>query len=481
MRRRLCFSLLGLSVLGVLGSLAGCARSFVSFEQREAWRHEAEVTCLKSGTVKETSALVRISPIEGPGICGADFPLKVAALGESSALGFADDIRPPGSIPKVNAQPRWPVAQPSYPPADVYAPAPAPANAPVASAPLPPPSYPAPRAAPAYGNPSYATPPPDNYLRAPAQRSAPTYGASSEPMSLKPPGINDMIEADTMRSYPPDRRGGSVVNSYPPDRSAYDPSPVTRPAYNPPPPRMERPAAAQSLPLPVLGPARGTPYTGAVWPVEIKPNATLACPIVSALDQWIAGSVQPAAMRWFGQPVTEIKQISAYSCRGMNGQIGAKISEHAFGNALDIAAFTLADGRKVVVRTAWNGAPEEQGFLHDVQGDACKQFTTVLAPGSNQFHYDHIHVDLMRRVSRRNICQPAAIPGEVAAARAAQQKGYARRSDPVTTGSIEKKKPKLADKPYEDDDHNWATTAVPDEPDEPVVRKPIKVEHMRDL
>ena len=116
MRRRLCFSLLGLSVLGVLGSLAGCARSFVSFEQREAWRHEAEVTCLKSGTVKETSALVRISPIEGPGICGADFPLKVAALGESSALGFADDIRPPGSIPKVNAQPRWPVAQPSYPP-----------------------------------------------------------------------------------------------------------------------------------------------------------------------------------------------------------------------------------------------------------------------------------------------------------------------------------------------------------------------------
>jgi hypothetical protein len=209
--------------------------------------------------------------------------------------------------------------------------------------------------------------------------------------------------------------------------------------------------------------------------VEIKPNATLACPIVSALDQWIAQSVQPAATRWFGQPVVEIKQISAYSCRGMNGQIGAKISEHAFGNALDIAAFSLADGRKVVVRTAWNGAPEEQGFLRDIQSAACEQFTTVLAPGSNMFHYDHIHVDLMRRSSRTSICQPAAMSGEVAAARAAQ-KGYARRGDPATTGSIGRK-PKLADAPYEDDDHQWKQG---DAPAEPAPAKPVKVERMRD-
>ena len=137
--------------------------------------------------------------------------------------------------------------------------------------------------------------------------------------------------------------------------------------------------------------------TGAV---AVHPTATLACPIVSALDHWIADAVQPAAMHWFGQPVAEIKQISAYSCRGMNGQPGAHISEHAFGNALDIAAFTLADGRKVMVKDGWRGAPEEQGFLRDVQGSACQQFTTVLAPGSNVYHYNHIHVDLMRRVER---------------------------------------------------------------------------------
>src|SRR4029077_2495972 len=134
--------------------------------------------------------------------------------------------------------------------------------------------------------------------------------------------------------------------------------------------------------------------------VAIKPTATLACPIVSELDRWFADSVQPSAMRWFGARVVEIKQISAYSCRGMNGNPGAHISEHAFGNALDVAAFVLADGRRISVKVGWNGSPEEQGFLRDVQASACDQFTTVLAPGSNQFHYDHIPLDLIRRGAR---------------------------------------------------------------------------------
>ena len=169
--------------------------------------------------------------------------------------------------------------------------------------------------------------------------------------------------------------------------------------------------------------------TGSVGPANVMPTATLACPIVSALDRWITEAVQPAAQRWFAQPVIEIKQISAYSCRGMNGQPGARISEHAFGNALDIAAFTLADGHTITVKNGWRGTPEEQGFLHDVQVAACEQFTTVLAPGSNVFHYDHIHVDLMRRASGRRICQPAAIPGEVVAARARARYAAKSRGD----------------------------------------------------
>jgi hypothetical protein len=139
--------------------------------------------------------------------------------------------------------------------------------------------------------------------------------------------------------------------------------------------------------------------------------------VVSMLDRWVVEGVQPSAQKWFGQPVVEIRQISAYSCRSMNNQPGAAISEHAFGNALDVAAFTLADGRKVTVKDGWHGLPEERGFLHDVQASACALFATVLAPGSNAFHYDHIHVDMARRHSGRSICNPKAIPGDLVAGR----------------------------------------------------------------
>src|ERR1700752_5177548 len=97
----------------VLVSLAGCGRGFFQAE-REPWRAEAEIACLKSGAVKESAEVVRIEPINGPGACGADYPLKVGALGEvNSTYGFADeDIRPPANI---GDQPRWPGSQPPPP------------------------------------------------------------------------------------------------------------------------------------------------------------------------------------------------------------------------------------------------------------------------------------------------------------------------------------------------------------------------------
>ena len=199
------------------------------------------------------------------------------------------------------------------------------------------------------------------------------------------------------------------------------------------PSQAEQPPPAS--PIPPLGPAAPATTVSSV-PVQVQPPATLACPIMSALDQWIANAVQPAAAHWFRQPVVEIKQISAYSCRGMNGNPNAHISEHAFGNALDVAEFDLADGHKISVQYGWHGTPEEQGFLHDVQAAACDQFTTVLAPGANVYHYNHIHVDLMRHYNGRHICEPSAIPGEVAAARARSQFAERHYGDPRVTGSI---------------------------------------------
>jgi hypothetical protein len=386
----------------VLVSLAGCGRGFFS-EEREPWRAEAEVACLKSGAVKEGPDLVRIDPISGPGACGADFPLKVAALGESlSSFGFVDeDLRPPAAI---GSQPRWPVGQQAP---QVYQ------GAPPAPPPQPYNQGNAARApAPAYGVRDYGTP----------DYNSPDYGAPSNgPVSLHAPGVA------------PDQDGIRLPSEGAPRWQAGPSSPYSQqPTY----PR-DRYAPASQPPVyqpPRLGPGPTNSYA-ASGPVAVKPAATLACPIVSALDRWLTDTVQPAAQRWFGQRVVEIKQISAYSCRGMNGDSHAHISEHAFGNALDIAAFTLANGQHITVKDGWRGLPEEQGFLRDVEAGACQQFTTVLAPGSNVYHYDHIHVDLMRRASRRLICQPAAVSGEEVAARVMQRNPYAAHEKSVT-GSL---------------------------------------------
>ncbi len=201
--------------------------------------------------------------------------------------------------------------------------------------------------------------------------------------------------------------------------------------------------------------------TASAGPVEVKPPATLACPIVSVLDQWISGAVQPAALRWFRQPVVEIKQISAYSCRGMNGNPNAHISEHAFGNALDVAEFDLADGHKVSVQYGWHGSPEEQGFLHDVQAAACQDFTTVLAPGANVYHYNHIHVDLMRHRNGHHICEPSALSGEAVAERARAHYA-AQHGEPGVTGSI-KSKSFWRPLGYSGEDNDSLPMAVPGE------------------
>jgi hypothetical protein len=415
------------ALVGVLAVLAGCTVGGF-FAEREAWRHEAEVACLNAGAVREGAGIVRLDPIRGPGMCGADVPFKVSSLGESAPFGYADELRPPEGIGGTSGSPPWPIRTPAEPTARQ--------NATSARNPIrPPPRY----------------------------EGA---NAPNEPISLYPPGVNGQLGAgppsyDYGRPYgasaPP---APSHLDAAPSSRDDYSPVPYERrPAIDPqtapmrgsvtraplrdppygqtPPPReIGREEDFRGAPIVPLRSQENVPVTGSAQPVTIKPAATLACPIISELDLWLANSVQPAAMRWFGAPVAEIKQISAYSCRGMNGNSFARISEHAFGNALDIAAFTLTDGRTITVRSGWHGLPEEQGFLRDVQAAACDQFTTVLAPGSNAYHYDHIHVDLMRRRDGHRACNPQAVSGEEVAARAGGRYSARRGSEPSITGSF---------------------------------------------
>lgn len=143
--------------------------------------------------------------------------------------------------------------------------------------------------------------------------------------------------------------------------------------------------------------------------VAFNATATLDCPMVAELDAWLADTVQPAAHMRFGSRIVRIDSMGSYACRGMNNQSGAQLSEHSFGNALDIGGFVLEDGRQItLVRDWWRGDDQTRAFLMDVHRGSCGHFSTVLSPGSNVFHYNHIHVDLaMHGRSGRTVCKPA--------------------------------------------------------------------------
>jgi hypothetical protein len=152
--------------------------------------------------------------------------------------------------------------------------------------------------------------------------------------------------------------------------------------------------------------------------VRFNSAYTLDCPMIAALNAWLTETVQPAARARFGEEVAEIDSMGAYSCRTMNNMPGGRISEHAFGNAFDIGGFRLASGREIlIVRDWWHGDEQARAFLQDVHAGACGQFTTVLGPGANIFHYNHIHVDLALHGNTsyglRGICEPSLGPSKV--------------------------------------------------------------------
>lgn len=239
---RLC-----LAFLASAAFLSGCG--FVKYEQREAWRGQAEIACMKAGIVKEGPTVRITKPIDGSGACGLDIPLKVQAFQNDQSL-----------------------------------------------------------------------------LQSFASLGVPSLASSNADLRL----------------------------------------------------------------------------------TVLKPEATLTCPMVAWVDDWLNTSVQPAALAWFGQPVKEIRSGGSYNCRRRNHQPGAKLSEHAFGNALDIMAFVLSDGNVVTVKGGWRGTEAERGFLRDALHSACDKFRTVLGPGSDTFHYDHFHLDLARHDAKgaRRYCRP---------------------------------------------------------------------------
>ncbi len=126
-------------------------------------------------------------------------------------------------------------------------------------------------------------------------------------------------------------------------------------------------------------------------------NPQTTCPVAAGLTLWLEQDVQRLAQDILGSPVARIEQLGTYSCRRMYGARNAPWSEHATGNAIDIAAFVLDDGRRISLVDDWNDEGPPGRFLQSVRDAACDSFGTVLSPDYNAAHADHFHLDQGRK------------------------------------------------------------------------------------
>jgi hypothetical protein len=135
--------------------------------------------------------------------------------------------------------------------------------------------------------------------------------------------------------------------------------------------------------------------------ISLSPEAILNCNMARATARFMQEVAAPIAKASFGADLTSIGNASAYVCRPRHGT--TKLSEHGLGNAIDIASFTLADGRRIDVKA---GADEKQAaFLDAIRKAACGPFTTVLGPGSDADHNLHFHFDMEKRRPGSTFCQ----------------------------------------------------------------------------
>ena len=134
--------------------------------------------------------------------------------------------------------------------------------------------------------------------------------------------------------------------------------------------------------------------------VSVKPAAVLRCAMASAVVDWIRTDMAPLAVS-LGSAISDLDNFDSFECRGRNRVVGARLSEHGRANAIDIRALKLANGRSISLTDRTVPREVRETVLHSV----CSRFSTVLGPGSDWYHEDHIHLDLMERRNNYRICQ----------------------------------------------------------------------------
>jgi hypothetical protein len=163
--------------------------------------------------------------------------------------------------------------------------------------------------------------------------------------------------------------------------------------------------ALSYTPVPDRSLAGGCGWSNAVrvsaLPERVTAPFVLSCPAAVSLAIWKRHALQPVAAATLGERVVAVEHLGSYACRDIGGgsvrgrEDGAHRSEHATANALDVAGFVLADGRRISVARDWQRPADDprRRFLQAVHAQACGIFNVVLGPAYNPAHHDHFHLD----------------------------------------------------------------------------------------
>lgn len=146
--------------------------------------------------------------------------------------------------------------------------------------------------------------------------------------------------------------------------------------------------------------------------VKLEPAALLRCEMAAAVAVWIRDEVDPLVAT-LGSKLKSVKVAGSQQCRPRNRVAGAKISEHGRGNALDTGGYVLEDGRQIEIGGKGEHAMP-RAFQEKLKASACAGFTTILGPGSDGYHEEHLHVDRAFRRSGAVLCQWAIAPTDKA-------------------------------------------------------------------
>ncbi len=128
--------------------------------------------------------------------------------------------------------------------------------------------------------------------------------------------------------------------------------------------------------------------------VKLPEGPLLNCKFALQFSKWLSESGAPILAAQMGTPLEKISTGPGFECRGRNGDSSAKISEHGFGNAIDITTLRMHGGKIINVLDAIDPNAESYAILHGLRASACGYFTTVLGPGTNAAHEKHFHFDL---------------------------------------------------------------------------------------